>query len=112
MWPFFNFDKVFIDLAWAVKHNETAEQKKLIDYLIRNRRRSVPKLIETLKSSLFNADVWINEAQFAGDVLTVLSQDKRSQKTVIKALISVLSEPRGDFQVKPDWILKEIGVRV
>jgi hypothetical protein len=42
---FFNFEKTWKNLAWATKSNEKEKQTKLIERLIRNRRRSVDELV-------------------------------------------------------------------
>jgi protease II len=111
MWPFFNFEKTWQDLAWAVRSNEKEKQLKLIKSMIRNRRTSVKKLVKMLESHLFDADLWIKESDFANDLLVLLSRDSRTRPLVIKTLQKAKNEGGGDldFSVSPDVVLREIG---
>lgn len=109
MWPFFNFQKNFEDLAWAVKRNEEGEKMKLIKRLIRNRRTSVKKLVKTLQSSIFNADIWFTESHFACDLLILLAQDKHTRPLVIKALNDAARDSSSYYNVKPTFVLDQIG---
>jgi hypothetical protein len=65
-----------------------------------------------LRSHLFDADLWINEAEFAGNLLVMLAHDRRTRPQVIKALRETEKVGGGDvgFKVRPDWVLSEIGV--
>jgi hypothetical protein len=109
MWPFFNFQKTFDDLARAAKRGEEKEQIKLIKRFIRFRRTSVKKLIKTLGNSLFNADIWVNEPEWAAQILMMPAQHKLTRRLVIKKLEAAANDTKGYYCVRPQYILNQIG---
>ena len=83
---FFDFNKTFNEMGRALKHGTEDEKKNLLNKFKKNSRSCIPKLIEKLNSSLFDADIWAKESDVARIILVLLFNDQKTRHTVIKHL--------------------------
>ncbi len=76
--------------------------------LHRKRKRSVPALIQMLKSSIFNGTRHFNYCQAAAQILIALAKmDQETHDLIVNRLLESMSEE--GFQVKPGEILAGLG---
>lgn len=105
-WP----SKSNIEKAIVIITKSRDVDNKVFLKLVRNRRTSVPLLVKTLKSSIFDADHWVDYADSAAQILVLLAQaDHKTEQVVIKHLIKA-AHSKEKYRISPDWVLKNIGV--
>lgn len=83
---FFDFEKTFNEMGRVLKHGTEDEKKNLLKKFKKNGRKCIPKLIEKLDSSIFDADIWAKESDIAQIILVLLYNDQKTRHAVIRYL--------------------------
>ena len=114
MWPFkpnLDIEKILHGMIVDIDGEKGETFKKNIELLVKNKRSSIPQLIQTLMSYKTDAMAMVPFAQAAANVLVYLSFDQRSQQLVFDGLISALykDDKRGNFKVLPSMVFTRIG---